>query len=45
MKKTFTFYGFTLIEVIVAIGVFAVLSVMLSLLLAGTLRGSKRPQL
>ena len=42
MKKTFTFYGFTLIEVIVAIGVFAVLSVMLSLLLAGTLRGSKK---
>lgn len=37
MKK-----AFTLIEVIVAIGVFAVLSVILSLLLAGTLRGSKK---
>ena len=37
MKK-----AFTLIEVIVAIGVFAVLTVILSLLLAGTLRGSKK---
>lgn len=37
MKK-----AFTLIEVIVAIGVFGVLSVTLSLLLVGTLRGSKK---
>lgn len=34
--------GFTLIEVVVAIGVFAVLSIITSLLLVGALRGSKK---
>jgi len=34
--------GFTLIEVVVAVGVFALLSIILSLLLVGSLRGSKK---